>query len=271
MTVKQGPPPQERRVPLSVVLMTIGCILLVTIAAVWVLVPSLMPPGLYTAVSSYLPKPSILPTRIPVAAAPTSVPTPAPTATKAQTEIVVPGVDDETADLENMGLVNAQELIKKDPYAGWPVRIEIPAIQLDAPIDQVGLTPIQGADGVTYYQWQVPDAYQAGWHFNSAMLGEPGNTVLNGHHNVYGEVFRDLVDLETGDEVILYDRNRAYHYVVTDKEILEERGQPLAVRLENAKWIQATDDERVTLITCWPYTDNSHRLVVVARPVEVDN
>jgi len=271
MTAKKGPPPQERRVPMSVVLMTIGCILLVTTAAVWVLAPSLMPPVLYTAVSPYLPKPAPLPTRIPIATAPT----PAPTATTAQTEIVVPGIDadanSETAELENMGLVNAQELIKKDPYAGWPVRIEIPAIQLDAPIDQVGLTPIQGADGVTYYQWQVPDAYEAGWHFNSAMLGEPGNTVLNGHHNVYGEVFRDLVDLEPGDEVILYDRNQAYYYVVTDKEILEERDQPLSVRLENAKWIQATEDERVTLITCWPYTDNSHRLVVVAKPVDVGN
>jgi sortase A len=91
--------------------------------------------------------------------------------------------------------------------------------------------------------------------------------VLNGHHNVYGEVFRDLVDLEEGAEIILYDKDNTYFYEVTDKEVLEERGQPLEVRVENAQWIAPTEDERVTLVTCWPYTDNSHRLVIVARPV----
>jgi sortase (surface protein transpeptidase) len=26
-------------------------------------------------------------------------------------------------------------------------------------------------------------------------------------------------------------------------------------------------DERITIVTCWPRTDNSHRLVVIAEPV----
>ena len=43
----------------------------------------------------------------------------------------------------------------------------------------------------------VPDFFAAGWHTDSTPPGFPGNTVLNGHHNIYGEVFRDLdkVDL----------------------------------------------------------------------------
>jgi len=50
---------------------------------------------------------------------------------------------------------------------------------------------------------------------------------------------------------------------------LAEQGQPLDVRRENARWILPTSDERVTLITCWPYSANTHRLVVIAQPVEV--
>jgi len=38
------------------------------------------------------------------------------------------------------------------------------------------------------------------------------------------------------------------------------------VRQENARWIAPTDDERLTLVTCWPYTNNTHRVVVVAKP-----
>jgi sortase A len=41
----------------------------------------------------------------------------------------------------------------------------------------------------------------------------------------------------------------------------------LEVRLANAEWIKATEDERITLITCWPYESNTHRVVVVAVPV----
>ena len=48
--------------------------------------------------------------------------------------------------------------------------------------------------------------------------------------------------------------------------LLEEKGMPEEVRRSNAQWIAPTDDERVTLVTCWPYTSNTHRLVIVAKP-----
>jgi sortase A len=90
--------------------------------------------------------------------------------------------------------------------------------------------------------------------------------VLNGHHNVAGEVFRYLIDLEEGSEIIMYDGEQEYKYQVTQIELLPERGESVAVRQENAQWILPTEDERITLVTCWPYEDNSHRLVVVAKP-----
>lgn len=153
--------------------------------------------------------------------------------------------------------------------AGQPQRIVIPALGVDAPVRDVGLSAAfdssQGSD--IFYQWQVPQSYAAGWHHTSAPLGQPGNTVLNGHQNVYGEVFRDLEDLEIGAGIILYDNEQTYLYEVVTREILPEQGQSTAVREANARWIQPTADERLTLVTCWPYTSNSHRLVIVARPV----
>ena len=43
-----------------------------------------------------------------------------------------------------------------------------------------------------------------------------------------------------------------------------------AVRRANAQWIAPTDDERLTLVTCWPYISNTHRLIIVAKPVSND-
>lgn len=155
-----------------------------------------------------------------------------------------------------------------EPVPGRPARLEIPRLGLDAPVGQIGLENVV-VGGVSYYQWAVPNRYEAGWHNNSAPLGQTGNTVLNGHHNVFGEVFRDLHQLIEGDQIILYDDAGTPHfYNVEINEILPERGESMDKRLANARWMAPTSDERVTLITCWPYTDNSHRLVVVATPVD---
>lgn len=159
--------------------------------------------------------------------------------------------------------VSAETAVPAAP--GPPIRIVIPGINLDAPVIPAK-TRLMEVDGQKYRQWMVPNEFAAGWHKNSARLGEPGNTVINGHHNVYGEVFRRLVKLEEGDLIQIYSATKVYEYVVANKMILPEAYQELDVRMENAQWILPSDDERVTLITCWPYESNTHRLIIVARP-----
>ena len=148
--------------------------------------------------------------------------------------------------------------------AAWhsPTRIIIPAINLDAPVEPVGWSQAQGISA-----WDIPNHLAAGWLKTSAPIGSPGNTVLDGHHNIYGEVFRRLVDLKANDLIEVYANDQAFAYQVTALHILPDRDQPLDVRRRNALWIQPTSDERLTLVTCWPYTDNTHRLIVVAKPI----
>jgi sortase A len=145
--------------------------------------------------------------------------------------------------------------------------LEIPVIGVSAPIQSVGLLEFE-EDGRPYLQWQVPNDYAIGWHTTSAPLGTTGNTVLNGHNNVHGAVFRDLVELELGDEIVAYNEGRAYRYLVAHREVIEEKDQPLDVRLDNAKWMFPTADDRLTLISCWPDTGASHRVIVVATAVD---
>ncbi len=150
-----------------------------------------------------------------------------------------------------------------DPSATMPTRIVIPSIHLDAPIETVGWSEVKGA-GV----WDIPYHFAAGWLKTSVPLGQPGNTVLDGHHNIAGEVFRYLVDLKPGDLIEVYSNSQLFSYQVTAIHILPDRDQPIEVRRQNAVWIQPTLDERLTLVTCWPYTNNTHRLIVVAKPFD---
>jgi len=145
-----------------------------------------------------------------------------------------------------------------------PDKLVIPSIQLDATVVPMGWRVVKSG-GKEVSEWVVPDN-AAGWHKNSALPGHGGNTVLSGHHNIKGEVFRYLVDVKVGDKIDLYVGSTLYPYQVTETYVLKEKGQPLSVRRQNARFIQPTDDERVTLVSCWPYNNNTHRVIVVAKP-----
>jgi sortase A len=150
------------------------------------------------------------------------------------------------------------------PAQSPPTRIVAPAIGLDSPVVPVGWH-VEDSDVGARVVWDVA-SYAAGWHSNSAYPGNNGNVVLSGHNNVAGEVFRYLVDLKEGDEIRLYVEDTLYPYEVAGKVLLEEKGMASEVRRQNAQWIAPTDHERLTLVTCWPYSTYTHRLIVVALP-----
>ncbi|HEY74305.1 MAG TPA: sortase [Thermoflexia bacterium] len=151
------------------------------------------------------------------------------------------------------------------PTPALPTHILIPAIGVDAPVISVSWQAIE-VGGQTQAAWDVPDEYAAGWHETSASLGVVGNTVLNGHNTTNGEVFRDLYTLEAGSVITVRSGDVSYTYAVSETLILPEASQPLEVRLENARYILPTDDERLTLVTCHPYGSLRYRLIVIAYP-----
>lgn len=127
------------------------------------------------------------------------------------------------------------------PSSQQAIRIQIPAIHVDAPV-------IQG-DGWEQLKKGVAQ------HINTPNPGKTGNIVLSGHNDVYGEVFRDLDRLMPGDTVILFTSQRQYIYVITGTQMVA----PTAVEV-----MSPTLDARVTLISCHPYLVDIHRIAVSA-------
>jgi sortase A len=152
------------------------------------------------------------------------------------------------------------------PITAAPItRIVAESIDLDASVIQVGWVTWTTPNGVQHV-WQVAD-FAAGWHKNSALPGEGGNIVLSAHHNMQGEVFRNTVKLSVGDKVTLYEGEKRFDYQVSEKFIVKDLDEPEEVQRANARWIGPFDEERLTLVTCWPYIGNTHRVIVIAKPV----
>jgi len=122
------------------------------------------------------------------------------------------------------------------------IRIQIPAIKVDAPV-------VQG-DGWEQLKKGV------GQHVGTTNPGKDGNLVLSAHNDIFGEIFRDLDQLQPGDEIILFTNQRSYTYTVVDSEVVE----PTAVEV-----MDATKQPTVTLISCYPYLVDDQRIVVTAR------
>lgn len=122
------------------------------------------------------------------------------------------------------------------------IRIQIPAINVDAPI-------VQG-DGFEQLKKGV------GQNVASANPGQSGNVVLSAHNDVYGQIFRHLDQLAPGDQIIIYTQQRQYVYVVDRTAIVE----PTAVEV-----MASTGSPTTTLISCYPYLVNKQRIVVFAR------
>jgi len=154
------------------------------------------------------------------------------------------------------------------PVPYLPTRIVIPSVGIDAPVIPTHWET-QELAGAPHSVWIVPDAPYVGWHETSAPLGQKGNTVLSGHNWPENGPFRLLHKVQVGDTVILYSGAIPFAYRVAETLLLLEAEQPLEVRQANARYIQPTDDERVTLVTCHPYGSTRYRLIVIARSEEI--
>jgi sortase A len=161
----------------------------------------------------------------------------------------------------------AQKVQLTSLETGMPTRLVLPTIKLDTGVTELGWSTTQNKAGQVFSQWDVAQ-YAAGWHKNSAEPGEGGNVVLSGHNNILGAVFRELDQLKRGDTAVLYVGDQPFTYSIDKVMIVPERNATPEQQLENGQWIQSTDDERLTLVSCWPRDDNSHRIIVVAHPVD---
>ncbi|HWM21488.1 MAG TPA: class E sortase [Ilumatobacteraceae bacterium] len=122
---------------------------------------------------------------------------------------------------------------------GW---IEIPAIDVYmAMYEGIRLTTLDYGPG----HWP-----------GSAMPGHIGNTVIAGHRTSKHKVFRNLDQLEAGDEIIFDGVDGRHVYRVTSTEIIGPE----------AMWIvEQTPEFTATLFACHPPGSTRERIVVHAE------
>lgn len=149
---------------------------------------------------------------------------------------------------------------------GLPLQVIIPVIGIEVDVIAVGWHTEETANGKTVL-WHSP-GNSAGFLVSSAAPGAGGNAVFYGHHNIHGSVFRGLDRLKPGDVLSVRNVTESLDYVVEQVDVFEEHGLNASQKLVHMQYFAPTVSEQITLLTCWPFTGNSHRVAVVARPIE---
>ena len=92
---------------------------------------------------------------------------------------------------------------------------------------------------------------------------QKGNLVIFGHSNfyesdpgAYKQIFRNLDQLQKGDQIIIHYKNKDYQYKVVKQQIV----------LPTDTWV-ITAKYDLTLLTCWPPGTTDKRLVVFANKI----
>ncbi|MCU6710436.1 class D sortase [Paenibacillus sp. J5C_2022] len=123
-------------------------------------------------------------------------------------------------------------------------RIKIPSIKLNLPV----------LEGATEKNLRAAAAHLK----ETAGFGEVGNAAVAAHRmRAKGKLFNRLNEVKKGDKVTIETKQGTYTYTVTGTSIVE----PSDVSVLNYN----NRDKKLTLITCDPVVDPTHRLIVHAE------
>jgi LPXTG-site transpeptidase (sortase) family protein len=119
--------------------------------------------------------------------------------------------------------------------------LEVPSVSLEVPVYQTNSEMVMDR--------------AAGVIDGMAYPHEPGNIGISGHRDGY---FRVLKDVSVGDPIVLQTLEGVKHFRIDEIQIVE---------IDDTHLLQDTDDQTLTLVTCYPFYFVGHapqRFIVTA-------
>ena len=118
-------------------------------------------------------------------------------------------------------------------------------------------------DGVV----QTELAQGVGWYSTSQMPGQVGNFAVAAHRRTWGDMFRYLNQVKTGDTVIIQDGNTTYTYRVLENPVyVPPNDTDVLDRIPGHSGLTKSG-RYITLTTCDPVYNAYQRLIVFGQLV----
>ncbi len=170
------------------------------------------------------------------------------------------------ANQRQSALGNQYQSIKGDEaqISAWKrkdVRVEVGAALTRLRIPKLNVTVIV-VEGTTGNALRAG----AGHYSNTPLPGEVGNVAIAGHRTGFGQPFRYLERLKSGDQILLETPIGRYTYEVVPA--FDDHDNPWITGPRDFSVIAATVEPSLTLTTCDPPHTSLNRLIVRAKLVK---
>jgi len=146
------------------------------------------------------------------------------------------------------------------PERRTPMVIPRPDAYLSLPRLGISQAPVWTAryvdDGYGGFTYDIVPHYGVTRFAYSASFGVPGTTMLYGHDDEYGSIFRYLANVRRGDTITITVGPRRFTYAVRTVSIVA----PTDVSMLSASRASST----LALISCTPWWVDTERVVVIA-------
>ncbi len=138
------------------------------------------------------------------------------------------------------------------PVLNRPAPTSETALVLIVPKLNLNGTIVQGVDWEALKQGvgQVPNGVNPGDDY--------GNVAFAAHNDIYGKLFQHLDQLQPGDTFQIQTQSTVYTYTVTEQRIVAPNDVTVLANRQGAT---------ATLISCYPYQVDDHRIVIFADRV----
>jgi len=149
----------------------------------------------------------------------------------------------------------------------WHGASAIPPVEARIGIARLGVSwaPVWARDftsvGGNAFTYDIVPFYGVTRFKSSAAFGQPGLSMISGHDDEFGQIFRNLGQTRTGDAIVVtqgsHGQAHVYRYIVKSVSVVT----PDNVAMLNAPYARPT----LALISCTPYMVDTHRVVVIAE------
>ncbi|GGG73070.1 class C sortase [Corynebacterium pelargi] len=197
-----------------------------------------------------------------------------------QAEAYTSRINDETTEEERAASLASAEEWNRNHAQGpvldpWLARVDESNLEYQEYLKELDLDDVMGriiipkidSDLPIYHGTDEKTLGKGIGHLYGSSLpvgGEGSHSVLTGHTGLPNATLWDrLVDLDKGDSFTVYVAGRVMKYEIGERRVV------LPTETNNLRPVEGED--LVTLITCTPYGVNSHRLVLTAHRVPIDD
>lgn len=156
--------------------------------------------------------------------------------------------------------------------ADWqPSRLQIPALDVNAPVMAVGQTASGVMDAPDSKAYNSPYWTEVFWYDRGAAPGQPGNVVIAGHVDRVGgdpAIFWGLGSLQPGDAITVTTEDGTVYQYQVDRTVVYPVNYPGQQAINDV--FGPTSAHNLNLITCtglWTGSGYDQRLVVFTTQV----